>query len=381
MEVAVDRLARLRHRLHSIAELSHREESTAAELVRFLGALEGGRLVTNLGGHGLAVSFTGSDPGPRVLLRADMDALPIPDTIDAEYVSRTPGVAHKCGHDGHMAILCGVAERLAAAPPQRGEAVLLFQPAEETGEGAALVLDDGAFGPLRPDRAFALHNLPGFPSRAVIVREGCFASASRGMSVELLGESAHAAEPHLARGPAQAVAGLISGISALPQTAAALDEPSKATVIHARLGTEAFGTTPGEAVVMATLRTYSEEVMERLVEAAARLAESVARPADLDVRISWKQEFPVTINKPRAALQVRKTAASLGMEVVEPPSPFPWSEDFGHFTGRFGGALFGLGAGPDHPPLHSSGYDFPDGLIPAGAGLGEELLRRSASGG
>ncbi|MFO7950912.1 MAG: amidohydrolase [Candidatus Fermentibacteraceae bacterium] len=377
----MDHLTTLRHRLHSRPELSHHEELTAAELAGFLKSLNAGELATGLGGNGLALVFAGVEAGPRVLLRADMDALPIPDSIGADYACEEHGIGHKCGHDGHMAILCGVAERLAASPPAGGEAVLLFQPAEETGEGAALVLADGAFRRFLPDRAYALHNLPGFPQGSVVIREGCFASASRGMVVELHGESAHAAQPHLARGPALAVARLITGISSLPQTATALHQPAKATVIHARLGSEAFGTTPGEAVVMATLRTHSEEAMDDLACAAERLAKSATEPAGLDVRISWKQEFPATINDPDAAEYVAAAAAGLGLDVIRPSRPFPWSEDFGHFTGRFGGALFGLGAGEDHAPLHSSTYDFPDGLIPVGVDLLEALLRRSLAGG
>lgn len=377
----MDHLTSLRHRLHSRPELSHREESTAAELQHFLKSLNSGELVTGLGGNGLALALAGAETGPRVLVRADMDALPIPDSIDADYASGKHGIGHKCGHDGHMAILCGVAEKLAASPPNAGEAVLLFQPAEETGEGAALVLADPAFRRFLPDRAYALHNLPGFPQGSVVVREGCFASASRGMVVELHGESAHAAQPHLARGPALAVARLITGMASLPQTATALHEPSKATVIHARLGSEAFGTTPGEAVVMATLRTWSEGVMDRLVEDAVRLAHSAAEPAGLEVRISWKQEFPATVNDADAAECAAAAAECMGLDVARPTRPFPWSEDFGHFTGRFGGALFGLGAGEDHAPLHSSTYDFPDGLIPIGVDLLEDLLRRSLAGG
>lgn len=377
----MDHLVNLRHRLHTLAEPSHREESTAEELACFLESLEAGRLTRGLGGNGLALVLPGRDPGPRVLLRADMDALPIADRIDAGHRSRSPGIGHKCGHDGHMAILCGVAERLVSRQPAAGETVLLFQPAEETGEGAALVLSDESFRRLAPDTVYALHNLPGFPRGSVIIREGCFASASRGMVVALRGESAHAAEPHLARSPALAVSELIAGISALPQTSTALDQPAKATVIHARLGSEAFGTTPGEAEVMGTLRTWSGEVMDGLARAAVRLAESVAEPAGLEVRVSWRQEFPATVNDPAAVDGVLASASDLGLDVAKPLSPFPWSEDFGHFTGRFRGALFGLGAGEDHVPLHSSAYDFPDALIPTGVDLLEDLLRRSLADG
>ena len=377
MEESVKDLVDLRRRLHTLAEPSHGESATADALIDFLAGMKAGPLTTRLGGFGLAATVHGRDPGPRVLIRSDMDALPIEDRIDGRHVSKTSGVGHKCGHDGHMAILCGLARRLAKNPPERGEAVLLFQPAEETGEGAALVLEDSAFAPLRPDSAFALHNLPGFPLGSVIARTGCFASASRGMVIGLRGESAHAAEPHLARSPALAVSGLIAAISSLPQTALALNRPAKATVIHARLGSEAFGTTPGDAEVMATLRTYSDSAMRTLAEAAERLARSAGEPDRLKVSVDWKQDFPATTNSASAVRTVRSCAEALGLAVLEPDAPFPWSEDFGHFTGRFGGALFGLGAGEDHPPLHNSGYDFPDTLLPIGVDLLESVVRRS----
>jgi amidohydrolase len=280
-----------------------------------------------------------------------------------------------------MAILVGLARAIAARPPTRGEIVLLFQPSEEDGSGAARVIDDPAFAPLRPDLAFALHNLPGFEVGTAIVRDGPFAAASTGLVVRLEGATAHAAEPHRGRTPAPAVSALIDGLSALPQLRTALSESAKVTVIHARLGEIAFGTSPGEAVVMATLRAHDRAVIQRLEQAARRLAEKIAAAHELGCRIELVEPFPATANRAAANRLVREAAIESGLRVEEPASPFPWSEDFGHFTDRFEGALFGLGAGLDQPALHHPDYDFPDELLPLGVAVFDGILDRTVRDG
>ena len=335
-------------------------------------------MVTGLGGSGLAVEYRGEKPGSSLLLRCDTDALPIDEGASRAHGSMKPGISHKCGHDGHMAILVGVASALHRSPPDRGSVVLLFQPAEETGEGAARVIEDEKFSELRPDMVFALHNLPGFPLGSVIVREGIFASASRGMTVKLQGASSHAAEPHLGRSPALAAAQLIESLTAIPQTTVSMDTAAKVTVIHAVVGEEAFGTSPGEATVMATLRTHREDTMEAISARAAEIASSIAAVHNLDHSIEWTQEFPATVNSPEAASRVESAAKRTGMPIIVPNVPFPWSEDFGHFTGRLPGCLFGIGAGTDSPALHSPEYDFPDSLISAGVELFLEIIDQKA---
>lgn len=329
-----------------------------------------------MGGFGVAAVYESSVKGPSVLFRCDMDALPIREPEGTPHRSEVPGVSHKCGHDGHMAILAGLSAELSESPPRRGSVILLFQPSEETGQGAARVLEDESFRDLGPDMAFALHNLPGYSMGSLVIRNGVFASSSRGMKVELLGSSSHASEPHLGRSPASALAQIIEACAALPQSFIAMDHGAKATVIHARLGEEAFGTSPGEGVVMATLRAHRPEDMERLASEAAALASSIAEAWGLGCSISWTQEFPSTVNDPGAVKIAEDAAEDLGMQITRPVSPFPWSEDFGHFTGAFPGALMGLGAGTDSPALHSPDYDFPDDLIPVGVDLFKGIAHR-----
>lgn len=378
MNPATNDVVSLRRHLHAHPELADHEEKTARTLLEFLRArTEPTEVVTGLGGHGLALIYDYADPGPTVLLRADLDALPISETLQIEHVSRVPKVAHKCGHDGHMAILVDAALRLWANKPTRGRLVVLFQPAEETGMGAERLIEDPRFDPLRPDYAFALHNLPGFERGAVVLRRGGFASASTGMVVDLEGATSHAAEPEKGRSPALAVASLIQGLSAAPQFFTALHEAAKATVIHARLGERAFGTSPGYAAVMCTLRAYRDEVMETMKRRCALLVESVARAHELKSSVDWVEEFPATVNDDDCVDLIERGARALSIDILEAEVPFPWSEDFGHFTRRFKGAMFGLGSGCDHPALHHPDYDFPDDIIPVGGKIFETLVRRA----
>lgn len=374
-------LRELRRTLHRHAERSDREEQTGRLVADYLARHRPDRLLTGLGGHGLAAVFRGRADGPTVLLRADLDALPIPETLELEHGSLDPAVAHKCGHDGHMAMLAGVAPLLRADPPAAGSVVLLLQPAEETGQGARRVLDDPAFREVAPDWAFALHNLPGFPRGQVLLREGFFASASRGLVVELTGETSHASEPDKGRSPALAAAQLIQGLGAAPQHHTALHEAAQVTVVHARVGELAFGTSPGVATVAATLRTHSLPAMERLAARCLDLVHGTAGTFRLDVRTRWTEEFPPTVNDAAAAAAVRGAAGDVGLEVAAPEHPFPWSEDFGHFTGAFPGALAGLGAGREMPALHSPVYDFPDELLETGTALLERVARRVTAAG
>ena len=274
-----------------------------------------------------------------------------------------------------MAILVGVAASLGATRPARGRAVLLFQPSEETGEGARRILDDPAFAPLRPDVALALHNLPGFPEGSIVMRRGPFAAASCGLMVELRGATAHAAEPHRGRTPAPAVATLIDSWSALPQHCTALDDPAKVTIVHARLGELAFGTSPGEATVAATIRATTDETLELLLGACERVATHVAHAHDLDLEIRRMEPFPATENDADLVRALEEVALGLEMDVVTPPSPFPWSEDFGHFRRVCPSLLFGLGAGEDAPALHHPTYDFPDAILDRGVDILTALCR------
>lgn len=371
----------LRHRLHTIAELSGHEKKTADTIRRFLKKNGADEVATGIGGQGILATFKGEKNESSILLRAELDALPIPERAeDIDYISRNEGVAHKCGHDGHMAILCGVAKSIGESKSGRGTVYLLFQPSEETGEGAKRVLDDSRVGDLDPDYCFALHNLPGYPEGQIVVRDGVFAAASLGLIVSLQGSTSHAASPEQGNSPAPALAHLIESFSSIPQYKIPIGSAARVTVVHARLGERAFGTSPADAVLMATLRTFDDNHLDTLRNHCLQLVRGVAESRRLEFHCETTERFSATVNHREAVSVVRRAADRAGFPLIEKKEPFGWSEDFGRFTDRFRGALFGLGAGEDQPPLHAESYDFPDAIIPAGVEMFMNIIDTVGSG-
>lgn len=364
-------LTRLRHDLHQHPELSGQEHETAARIVAFLQPYKPDQIFTGLGGTGVAAVFNGDNPeGPVVLFRAELDALPIVENSNRPYKSKYAGLGHMCGHDGHMATLTALGSLLHQQKLRKGKVVLLYQPAEETGAGAWDVLQDERFGKqLKPDYVFALHNLPGRPMHEVVVRQEVFASASTGMIVELTGRSSHAAEPENGLNPGEAMAEIILAFNRIIKQKEQFEDLALLTVIHAQLGEVAFGTNPGFATVMATLRSYQPADLQRLKQHAQQAVAEVAAKHQLQQEVRFVEEFPATVNNSEAVATVRSAAARLKLQVQEAAQPFRWSEDFGHFTHRYQGALFGLGSGPAQPQLHHANYDYPDEIVPTGAAL------------
>lgn len=358
-----------RHARHRRPEVSGAESETAAAVVEALAPLCPEEIVTGLGGHGVAAVFTGQGAGPTVLLRAELDALPIPDGAGLAYSSEVPGRGHLCGHDGHLAILLGVARLLARDRPPRGRVVLLFQPAEEDGSGAAAVLADPRFALLRPDWAFALHNMPGLPLGAARISAGPANCASVGLRLRLEGRTAHAATPDTGLSPIPALLRLIPELQALGP-GGALDEGFRlVTLTHARIGTPAFGIAPGEAELWLTLRCLTDGPMAELRRAVIDHVRAEARAHGLGIVESWHDDFAACRNDERATALFARAADRAGLS-IGPAEPMRASEDFGRFgTGGTRSAMMLLGAGEDHPALHDPHYDFPDDLIAPGVAL------------
>lgn len=369
-------LESIRHELHAQPELSGQEKLTAASIFGWLQEAGAARIITGLGGYGVAGVFSGREKGTRVMLRAELDALPISEQCkEREWCSRNEHVAHSCGHDGHMAILLGIAKRLALMPPTRGEVVLLFQPAEETGAGARAVIESEKFDTsLHADVAYALHNQPGRPFGEISIREGAFACASRGMIVRLHGHCSHAAHPEQGLSPVRVMCNLLEQLEQLPQRLPASEDLRLITIVHVQLGEEAFGTTPGEAVVMVTLRTATDALMLPLVEAARELVEQETEKAGLTYEIEFRDVFAAVFNDQQATADVVRCAHKHGKAITILQAPNRWSEDFGIYTAICRCAMFLLGAGEATYVLHDSAYDFPDALIEHGVDIFWALL-------
>ncbi len=370
----------VRRDLHARPEVAGEEAWTADRIAAFLAPLGPDTIVTGLGGHGVAAVFDSGQPGPGAMFRAELDGLPIWEKPGPVWRSEIEGRGHLCGHDGHMAILCGLALRLAARRPARGRVILMFQPAEETGAGAARVVADPRFAALGADYAFALHNLPGLRFGTVGIRGGPFNFASEGLAIRLTGKTSHASQPEAGRSPALAMCALATQ---LPQLPAALGLPSGAalvTLVHARLGEAAFGIAPGEADVWVTVRSIDDGIQAPLMDACRALAQKLAEVDGLGLEFATSDSFAACHNDAEATAIVEAAFQSEGLVRAAVDGPFRWSEDFGRFGAVARSAMLVLGAGEDHPRLHNPDYDFPDGLIAPGTALFDAIARRLCGG-
>lgn len=366
-------LTALRHRLHQSPELSGEETETARLIAARLAELAPDRIWTGLGGHGVAAEFRGSAPGPTVMIRCELDGLPIAEISAAPYRSQTPGKGHLCGHDGHMAMVMGVAIALATARPARGRVILLFQPAEETGAGARAVVSDPRYDEFRPDFAYAIHNLPGLRLGAVGLCTGPAHCASRGVELHLTGKSSHAAAPEDGLSPATALAGLMQVLPRLSAGTVADDHFALATLTHCRLGAPTFGVYPGDGELRVTLRSLSDQTMATMM---TRTEAEIARHAEgLGVAIAYRDVFAATVNTAAACAQVVTACQALGLPLEPMDRPLRYSEDFGQYqiAGAEAAMIF-LGSGVDHPQLHNPDFDFPDALLPVGVRLFGRLI-------
>lgn len=370
--VTFQKLAEFRKTLHRFPELSGEETETAKRVQDFFSRLDPDKTITGLGGTGLAFVFEGKEPGPTTLFRCELDGLPIKEENSLSHLSTIPNKSHVCGHDGHMAILSGLGTYFSINKPKKGRIVLLFQPAEETGEGAEAVIKDPKFLEIQPDFAFALHNLPGYPIHQVLIKQGPFAAASVGMSIHFKGRNSHSAHPEAGNSPAEAMAKTIVALEKLPQ---GIEKFSLVTVIHAELGSIAFGTTPGTAVVRATLRAFENETRDLLVSYAEKLATQIADEYGLGVSFNYVESFAATHNHPEAWHIGLDAAKKLNLDIRHVEKPFRWSEDFGLFSSHTKTLLFGLGSGLDHPQLHEPNFDFPDELIESGVSMFAEIAK------
>jgi len=367
-------LAAWRRKLHAMPEISGEEVATAAEVQGFLADTKPDRVVSGLGGTGVAVVYDSGVPGPTVMFRAELDALPIDEIGTPEYRSKIHGKGHMCGHDGHMTMLAALGRQLGRDRPKRGRAILLFQPAEETGAGAAAVIADEKFAELVPDFSFSLHNMPGLPLGHVWLKDGIANCASRGLKIALSGRTAHASMPETGISPVPAAAKLMPALTALSEGSIATEDMVLATVTHASVGEPAFGIAPGYAEVWVTLRTMTDAGMDALAAAAETLVRDIAAEERLGHALEYHDIFVHSENDPEAAAVLRAAMDAEGVP-HEPGETMRGSEDFGRFGSVSKSAMFFLGAGEDMPNLHNPNYDFPDDLIPIGTRIFTRVAR------
>lgn len=317
------------------------------------------------------------EEGKTVLFRADMDAVLVDESEgNLNYRSVNKGVSHKCGHDGHSSILLSLAEKLHEKPLQKGKVLLLFQGAEETGQGANDILNDTVLSRYKIDTAYALHNIPGEKKGAIICKTGSFTCSVVSCEIVLTGKTAHAAEPWNAVSPYPAAEKIAEKVLGFNNFSISADDFCVATLIEFHIGEKAYGVAAGNGVLRFTIRTKTDGRLRGIQEEIERtVREETGKTHGLESGISWTEHFATAENREPAVATIRHCAGSLGLRYIEKESPFFWGEDFGLFTQRFDGALFGLGSGTEQPPLHHPDFDFPDDIIETGASMFYEIAK------
>lgn len=372
----MDELIRLRHELHRNPELSGQERATAKRLRFFLSRYKPDILYPNVGGEGMIAIYNGTEDGPTLLFRCDMDAIPVQENSRNQYKSLVPSVSHGCGHDGHMTIISGLAVKLHNKPPQRGRVALLYQPSEETGEGAKNVVDYiKEHLEIKPEYIFGLHNMPKYPEGKVLLAKHTFSAASKGIIINLTGKNSHAAYPERGLNPAAATAEIIQSLLSLKDNLK-FQNFVLVTIVHVKVGEVAFGTSAGSAVIMATLRAFDNADMAILSENAITQAEQTAQKYGLGINTSFTDDFPAT-NCDISLTELTQsilTENNIDFGYLEQPNR--WSEDFAHYSKIGKSIIFGLGAGENQPEIHTPDYDFPDSIVDKGISVMEAIVRK-----
>lgn len=368
-------LQAFRKELHANPEISGEEQRTAERVLAFLADCSPSSVISGLGGTGIVATFSSGKPGPCLLFRAELDALPIQEVNTFKHASTVPGVSHKCGHDGHASILLGLAQQLRDKKPEKGSVLLLFQPAEEDGRGAKAMLADPHFEPFKPDYVFAFHNLPGYPLHQVVCREGSFSAAVTSIIFHFFGKTAHAAEPEHGLNPALSIAHILQACEKLSNNQPEREDFTLITPVQMEMGEIAYGISAGYGELRLTLRCWSQENMEKLCEEVLRVAEDASARYGLYITHEWTHSFNAIENNSEAVAAVSRGAEQLGLSLHKRAYPFKWGEDFGLFTQHFPGAMFGIGSGETCPALHNPDYDFPDELLDTGVAIFYQLCK------
>ncbi|WP_461101567.1 amidohydrolase [Spirosoma koreense] len=357
-----DPFIRFRRDLHTYPDVSGQEIQTQQRIKTFVSQFTPDA-IWEVGRTGLLLQYGQNTTGPVTLIRADIDALPIQEVNIFAHRSAIDGVSHKCGHDGHAAILARLASLLAEKPVANGRVYLVFQPAEETGQGAEAIMHDPLFQNIRPDRAFALHNIPGYPQGVILCKPGPFTASVLTMIIRFTGYVSHSAEPEKGLNPAYLMAEFMLNARLLQQPDPQQEDFALITPVYTTMGEKSYGVSAGYGEVHLTLRTRNARRMDQLKQQILDLLTVLSADSGIQIGTAYTESFVANENDPEAFAQIRESAQTLGYPFVEKQEPFKWGEDFGLFTQHFPGAMFGIGNGEDSPALHNDDYDFNDHLI------------------
>jgi hippurate hydrolase len=373
-------LVAIRHDLHAHPELQFEEHRTSKIVAEELNRL-GFKVTTGIAGTGVVGTLVNGMGRRSIGIRADMDALPIHETTNLSYASKSPGKMHACGHDGHTAMLLGAARRLAETRNFDGAVHLIFQPAEEDISGAKRMIEEGLFQRFPCDAVFAAHNIPGDEVGRVTVRPGPITAAVDIVEVTVRGVGGHGALPHRTADPIVAASGIVLALQSIVARNVDPHDPAVVTVGAINAGSLAT-IIPGEATMKIGVRTCARDVRELLERRINDLVRDQARSYGCAAEISYNPgiSYPPGVNTGKHAELVRAVAIELGQDAAsaELRGPFMFSEDFAFMQEVVPSCYFGIGNG-DSASLHDSSYDFNDQLLAQGPKFWAKLVERFLS--
>ena len=372
-----------RRDIHQHPELALEEHRTSAFIQDKLKAFGVDEVVTGLARTGVVGVVRGREPGGAIGLRADIDALPILEATGLAYASRTPGVMHACGHDGHTTMLLGAARYLAETRNFAGTVYVIFQPAEELHGGGEMMVKEGLFERFPMDWVFGLHNWPKAPAGTFLWRVGPTMAAVANITITVHGRGAHGAQPQDGIDPI-VVSGAI--VSALQSVVARNVEPTETAVVTIAeiKGGNAFNVIPPDVTMRGTARWFTPAIGDLLEAAVTRIVRSTAEAYGATADLIFARTYPAVINPEDATALARTAANSVvgAAQVVPMEKPTMGGEDFSFMMNATPGNYIMLGAGrtDSDPQVHHPLYDFNDDLLPIGASywatLAEQLLPR-----
>ncbi|MFL6724377.1 MAG: M20 family metallopeptidase [Sphingomicrobium sp.] len=321
---------------------------------------------------GFIAELEGVRPGRTVLLRGDMDALPIQEATGLDFASREAGKMHACGHDSHSAMLAGAARILCARREEiAGRILFMFQPGEEGHHGARIMMEEGLLGDPLPDAAFALHIWPTLPHGAVACRAGAMLASTDTLKARIIGKGGHAAMPHDAIDPVPVAAEVVLALQSEVARRTPVTDPIVLSITSIHAGTT-HNVLPDAVDLLGTLRTLSPEARDRGRGAFERICAHVAAAHGCTAEVEIEPGYPPTINEPRAVDLVREIA---GDEYRELPASNMGGEDFSYVLQKVPGAMAFLGVAPAgedaaiRAPLHNPGMMIDESVLPKGVAL------------
>ena len=373
-------LTAIRRDLHANPELGLDVPRTAAIVAEHLKAWGVDDVAVGVGGHGVVGTIHGEagGNGPVIGLRADMDALPILETADVPWRSRTAGVMHACGHDGHTAMLLGAAKYLSETKRFSGAVNFIFQPGEEGAGGALAMLDDGLFERFPCDAVYGLHNRPNFDLGRFSIRPGSAMAGGAFFDVVVKGVGSHGAKPEMGVDPVFVTAQIICALQGIVSRGLSSQEPAVLSVTRVQ-GGDAYNVIPGQATFGGTARWLHPKTLPRFEEMFRRTVEHVAAGLGASASVDWRVLFSALVNEPAHTTMIADAAADVVGEakVEREAEPNMGSEDFSFMLEKVPGAYINLGIGPT-ANLHNPGYAFNDAAIPYGSALLSRLVEHGS---